>query len=82
MGVFFYICLTPVYLPLVAYLGGAADRNCGRVAAVVTLRRNVPFIFPSRNLALKGGALCMNSARAFVFFGLLLVFCASVVLNV
>lgn len=38
------------------------------MAAVVTLRRNVPVVFPSRNLALKGGALCMNSARAFVFW--------------
>jgi hypothetical protein len=40
-----FVC-TPVYLPLVAYLGGAADKNCGWVAGVVTLRRNVPVIFP------------------------------------
>ena len=64
---FLHLSVRLFYLPLIAYLGGAADGNCGRVAAVVTLRRNVLVTFPSRNLALKWGALCMNSAPAFVF---------------
>ena len=61
---FLHLSVRLFYLPLIAYVGGAAD---AWAAAVVTLRRNVLVIFPSRNLALKGGALCMNSTPAFVF---------------